>query len=216
MFSEYYFSSYTKGLFTVTCIKHDSDQVWFSFEMTEEINRKLQKKVRKFGDDITLSIDGVAASAKLNDKQSVLDASVQLNIYNNSTLSRIVVGDTISIGLQSKNEKKFLINHDCVSTVKFLSAQIADGHEFTQELSFQAPKSLYPLLNNSKWIGLNGSGFFLQDVTECDDVAVFKIHVGQTTRDRTIFSSKHLSSGMEFNLSSQVTSNIASISVNPR
>ncbi len=205
------FSSYTKGRHEVVGVAHSEGNYFVDITLPLNFKEKLLKKKKYFGSELWLEIDGIPGKIiKQIEVQEKLLVTIEVvsNLFENSTINGLKKADKVSIGLQSVNEKKYLLQDHPAGKAKLIQCAIAPGHIYTQELLFETSSDLKELISASKWLGLNGSGFFIQSYSPKDDKIEFKIHVGRNTTEMSIFGTSEMQIGQEFNLTSAFTDKI--------
>jgi hypothetical protein len=204
-YSSVYFSSYTKGLYEVLSITHENGYHQIELDFPKEFSEKLNKRSGKFNSGNYLNIDGVKGLVVDTKSEDRFYVSIRIpsGIYESSTLHALKPGEKVSIGMLSLNPNKYLIQEGPVDKVKLIEVSVAPGHEYTIELTFSASLSQADLIRNSMWVGLNGSGFYIQEYKVEADQVVFKIHAGRNTRNLSVFGNTAVV-GQEFNLAPKV------------
>ena len=208
------YSSFTKGLTLISCVEEKDSIVEISLTFHKDFYGKFQKRIEKFPDAMTLSMNGVASKiTKIEtpndkDKNDSFQVVTELanSVFLNSSLKNLHFEDKASIGMLSMNPEKYLLNGTPVGTVTLAKSEIAPGHQFTEMFTFQCSESLFRKIQNLQYIGLNGSGFVIQKTESKDGCFFFSVHTGKETREKTIFNCTHIQVGAECTLSLPYTS----------
>lgn len=58
----------------------------------------------------------------------------------------------------------------------------------TLEFTFECSEEQMKLIEQSQYVGLNGSGFYIQQKSEVDNHYSFSVHAGQNSREKTLFT----------------------------
>ncbi|MGD9592569.1 MAG: hypothetical protein AB7V32_08625 [Candidatus Berkiella sp.] len=205
------FSSYTKGRHEVAEITHSQGNYFVQLALPLNFREKLLKKKMYFGSELWLEIDGIPGKiVEQNEGQENILITIEIasSVFESSTIKELKKYDKVSIGLQSSNVEKYLLQDHPVGKEKLLDCSLATGRTYTQELLFETTLDLIALISTSKWLGLNGSGFFIQSYSIKDDKIEFKIHVGSKTREVSIFGTPELLIGQEVNITPAFTDKI--------
>ncbi len=182
------FSSYTQGLFEVTSIKKEAETVCLNIHVPLKIQDDFPPN--------QIGINGVLASYKPISSNS-LTALVSKENFNNSSLSSKKAGDLVSIGFLSDDPNDWLLGTVPSGTVRLIALGDAPYPEYTEEFSFdptteeftfECSPEQYEALSNNIYLGLNGSGFMLQDHQRVNDRCSFSVHAGIETRQVSEFS----------------------------
>ena len=196
-------SSYSKGLFKVHDLVIDNFHANFSIMLPAKLHSKIERKFTKYNSRI-IALDGVASCAITstpNGENSVILTSViDRRLYENSSLVNLKKGNEINISLLSMNPEKYLLDPFSASTVHFQSAKIAKDHTHTIEFLLECSKDQYDKIKNLKYIGLNGSGFYIQSHYQEAGFYYFTVHAGRNTRENTVFGTTHHPIDTEFTL----------------
>ena len=192
------FSSYTKGLYSVSDISRLDEFVEVKLRFSSTFQSKLERRIEKFGCS-AISIDGVYAQISRFKLDTVI-AKIANELFLKSSLVNLKNGNQVSIGLLSNNPEKYLLASTPASIVTLVSVKVATGHTFTKELKFECSKDMIKHIQNLQYVGLNASGVFLRDIHQLEDHCYFSIHAGKQTRENTVFGQDNLELGREFTL----------------
>lgn len=197
------YSSYTKGLYEISQIVRDDDFISFIIEVPLTFCTKLEKRIKKFQVS-TLAMDGVTANVIISpDRQSEqiqIIAAIAKERFLKSSLVNLREHDFVSIGLLSVNPKKYLVDARNPSVVTLHKAQKVEGHSCTMEFTFACTKEQFSQIKDLQYVGINGSGFFIQSRIENEDRYYFSVHAWQETQDKTVFNDKYPPMNTEFTL----------------
>ncbi len=198
------FSSYTKGMHPIENITKEKTYYLVDIQLPLSFEARFNKRRKKFDNTLYLEIDGIPAL--VNTHQSMQDyllvkTKIPAKLFTQSTLGKLKQGDRVSIGMPSLNKQKYLLENTPRGKAILTSQKIAPKHTHTQELCFETSTEHGEMLKNQKWLGLNGSGLFIQNYRLLRNKAQFWVHIGQQTRALSIFGSQDLKAGHEFNLS---------------
>lgn len=202
------FSSYTVGLYNIIQILVNSDNVDITILLPQQFQKTIQDKIDLFSTSMVMSIDGVNAKIKeikleknkVEIDQILVTANIAKQIFLNSSLIYIQPGNKVSIGLISKDPNEWLLNGEPMGTVILRNAQLAQGHKYVEEFTFECSQNQYLQILNLKYIGLNGSGFMIQRIEEQEKRYYFFIHAGRLTKEKTIFNCNTIVIGSECTL----------------
>jgi hypothetical protein len=191
MNTTYSFSSYTKGLYPYTLNKQ-ADSVEITLLFPEDFRPKLEKRLTKFPS--LLSVDGVCAEMisfavkKENQESFQVMTKIAKEAFSHSSLAHLQDKGLVSIGMLSHNPNKYLLTGKPGGTVSFVSGEVANGFNFREELRFECSQEQFERLSNCSYIGLNGTGLFIQGKEEVQNRFYFWVHAGKETREKSIFN----------------------------
>jgi hypothetical protein len=188
------FSSYSKGLYHVSAISHDQDFVTIELMLPQNFRQRILKKMKKFPNNPIISLNGVYAQiVEIESKKEHQDhfrivTKIRHELLQKSALKNIQKGSQVSIAMASINPKKWLLDRKPIGTVIFKKGEIADGHRYREKLTFECSEDQYNQIKDRKYIGLNGSGFFIQSTHQQGKHYTFAVHAGRNTREISIFN----------------------------
>ena len=120
-------------------------------------------------------------------EQRVAQVELPCQTYDQTTLEKLHKGDKFSISLQSENPEHYLLQDAPIHRAVLTDTRLAEGHQYTLELTFEVYSDQEDLTAQSQWIGLNGSSLTVREFEKVGNKLIFKIHVGRQTRELTIF-----------------------------
>jgi hypothetical protein len=201
------FSSFTKGLYPITGIADsDKEDVEISFQITEDLHQKIQKRSSKFSNSSYLSINGVCVQVsriqteKERNQQCQITVKVAQKIFSQSSLVHLKAGDVASLSMLSTNPAKWLLAGTPIGTVTYRKGAIVEGHTYLEKLTFECTEEQFRQLREVEYMGLNGSGLMVRDREEQDKHYFFSIYAGQDTRANTLFNKSILTPGTQCTL----------------
>lgn len=199
------FSSYTKGLYSVSEISPQEEFVELKLRFPLCFQSRLEKRIEKYKCSI-LSIDGVYAQISFFEPMTVepeyfeVIAKIAKRIFSDTALSNLQSGDKVNIGMISTNTKKWLLDGFSAGKVRLIDMKIAEGHKHTKALTFECSTEQFERIKGVEYIGLNASGLMVREPYTLDGRYYFSIHVGRKTRETTVFGKEDLAPGTEFTL----------------
>lgn len=206
------FSSYTKGLYEGVDIQQKELEVNLIIGISKEIFIKISKKMQNLN-STAICLNGVAAEVgwivlpKGGHSYQLVARVKKEDFQSSSSLVNVLQKAYISLGLLSRNSAKFLLDGQSMGTVKLVKTALAKGHTYLEELTFECSKNQYNKIKQSKYLGLDGSGFCVQAIKEVANSYYFSVHAGKATRKMTIFN-------QALSIDSKATLSFASFPVN--
>lgn len=176
------FSSYSKGLHLVKAMESKKDRIEFQLELPKSLEEALRKAN-------SISLDGVCATFSLTESAEHIKviATLEKTDFDKSALP-LAMNEAVNIGFPSQNSGDWLLKTVPFAVVTLAKVELAPGHDHTEQLTFEASREQYEAIKKVRYIGLNGSGFFVQSIEVKDDKYYFLVHAGKETRKETIFS----------------------------
>lgn len=199
------FSGYTKGRFEITDIQKIDQNYLVDIKLPYVFKEKLLKKKKYFESELYVEINGIPAFIIETSEDTeflYIHSKISDTLYESATIKDLKVKDKVSIGLQSLNEKKYLIENRPLGRAKLINFEKKPDDESIQELFFETSANLINMISENEWLGLNGSSFFIKQYEMVNDKIKFKIEVWPETREKTIFGTTEMEIGQEYNVSS--------------
>lgn len=167
------FSGYTEGLYPI--LATNTDVVTIGFQMKVSIGE--------------IAINGLCTRVVKIEKDHIAVQRV-----------REVAVDSlrfISISMPSSDKDLYLLDGVSHGVAILQKREKANNHAHTLRLVFEVNKQLYEEVAVLKYIGLNGSSFFVQEMIKDREKFFVSVHAGRMTREKTIFSESGCEIGEE-------------------
>lgn len=197
------FSSYTENQFPVAHISFDEPRG--EAFVTVIVSKKIADELRRKNVSGVASINGVCGKLifTLNDipknEHLWLRFRMPRSQFDLSSLRFIKIGQLVSLALPSTNKSHWLVDNHSSGLVSLVRAE-HDEKTDVDHFTFECDAAQFEKIKDKSYLGLDGSGFIIQERMIVDGRYFFVVHAWKETQKKTHFSVKKIEVGFQSTL----------------